>query len=511
LLGYLEWIEAERILTVCAFASPLDITYDIMYNTHMNFKLQPYQHQKQAIDMARKHPDLALFWEMGTGKTGGLINILRTKYEQIDNRRTLIFAPLVTLHNWKDEFGIHSFDNECPPIIVLDKSGKARMKQFDKYVKDKDAIVVVNYEALRSKELYVKLFNWEPSIVVMDESHKLKNPQAKQAKLVITIADRAEFRYILTGTPILNNAMDVFNQYRALDGGKTFGKNFYTFRARYFYDANAHMPRHVHFPNWQPIKSRYKELSKKLYAKALRVKKEDCLDLPPLVKQIIKVPLGKDQARMYKEMRDSYVTFIRDTKTNKDVDASIADNALTKLLRLQQLVSGHIKTESGDIVVCEDNPRLKITKELLEELTVSNKVIVWTAFKYDITAVSQLCTDLGIKYTTLSGEQNGAQKRDNVELFRRGKDVRVIIANRVAGGIGINLVEASYSIVYSRNFSLDAELQSEARNYRGGSQIHQKITKLDLCANGTIDELVLQALRGKEDIAGQIIDWTEKL
>jgi SNF2 family DNA or RNA helicase len=95
--------------------------------------------------------------------------------------------------------------------------------------------------------------------------------------------------------------------------------------------------------------------------------------------------------------------------------------------------------------------------------------------------------------------------------FRGDDDTRVVICNRRAAGTGINLVEASYSIVYSRNFSLAEELQSRDRNHRGGSQIHDKVTKIDLCAKDTIDELCLEALLNKQSLAERIIDIAKEL
>lgn len=97
-----------------------------------------------------------------------------------------------------------------------------------------------------------------------------------------------------------------------------------------------------------------------------------------------------------------------------------------------------------------------------------------------------------------------------MDSFNNDDKCRVIIANRRAGGIGVNLVAASYSIVYSRNFSLGDELQSEARNHRGGSQIHERITKIDLFAKETIDEHILDALNAKEDISKKVIDFVQE-
>ena len=106
----------------------------------------------------------------------------------------------------------------------------------------------------------------------------------------------------------------------------------------------------------------------------------------------------------------------------------------------------------------------------------------------------------------MTGEQSASEKRESELAFQNDPEVRVIIANRAAGGVGVNLVAASYSIVYSRNFSLAEELQSEARNHRGGSQIHEKIVKIDLAIKDSLDEIVLDALRNKNQISTDILD-----
>ena len=111
---------------------------------------------------------------------------------------------------------------------------------------------------------------------------------------------------------------------------------------------------------------------------------------------------------------------------------------------------------------------------------------------------------------TGSHEQSGKEKQEAAKIFQEDDSVRVCIANRRAGGIGINLTAASVSIVFSKNFSLGEEKQSEARNHRGGSQIHERIIKFNLIAKGTIDEKVNAALENKQKISDQIIDWSRE-
>jgi SNF2 family DNA or RNA helicase len=165
--------------------------------------------------------------------------------------------------------------------------------------------------------------------------------------------------------------------------------------------------------------------------------------------------------------------------------------------------------QTGEGVELKDVPRLEALRELLEDLTDGHKVIVWAVFKANYAMIGALCRKLGIEYTELTGEIK--DKDTNVHKFRTDPKCRVLIANPGAGGVGINLVEASYSIYYSKGFSLEHDIQSEARNYRGGSHIHEKITRIDLVAKGTIDDIINEALRNKLDVAQQVLANREKL
>jgi len=85
-----------------------------------------------------------------------------------------------------------------------------------------------------------------------------------------------------------------------------------------------------------------------------------------------------------------------------------------------------------------------------------------------------------------------------------------MIANQKAGGVGLNLIEASYCVYYTRSYSLEDDLQSEARNYRGGSEVHKKVTRIDLVTQGSVDQLILNALEKKQDLAENILEFDPK-
>jgi SNF2 family DNA or RNA helicase len=472
----------------------------------MKYFIKPWDHQLEAIERAKTTKDLALFWEMGTGKTATTINILRDRYVEYGGvAPTLILAPIVVLENWREEIGVHGGEDLQKKVVVLKGTAVKKTKLLERAIYDKSRIVIANYECMQNKTLLELFKRFGASIIVCDESQRCKSPTSKRAKAIASLAKSARHRYILSGTPVLNSPMDIFMQFKILDGGETFGDNFFVFRSKYFMDENAGMPKHAHFPNWVTRAGALNAISDAIGKKALRKTKDECLDLPPLVKEKIYVEMSADQKRAYKEMRDDFITTVKDAKGEGRERAAVADLAITKGLRLQQIVSGHVKTEDGEVHSFTNTPRVKALTELLGDLTGTSKVIVWACFKHNYRDIARVCEGLNVGYTELHG---GIKDKDGaIKEFRRDPKCRVIIANAASAGIGVNLIEAAYSIYFSKSFRLEDDVQSEARNHRGGSEIHEKITRIDLVAQGTIDEQVTEALEKKLNIAEAILDW----
>lgn len=474
----------------------------------MKFLTPLWSHQLKALERAIAVDAFAFFMEMGTGKSATTINVLRHHYtRQGKILRTLILCPIAMCIGWHREFKIHS--KVADSVLVLTGTGKKRgdlMRRILSGESDKK-IIVTNYEALSMKELYPLLIEFAPTIMVADESHKLKNHKALRTQLAVKLADNASYKYILTGSPILNNPMDLFSQFRFLDGGETFGRNFFTFRLKYFYDKNAGMPSQRYFPHWQPREGAFNEITSIISRKAITAKKKDCLDLPPLVRKRVFIPLAGAQAKAYREMKNLFVTYLQDK-------ACIAQLAITKALRLQQILSGFMKMDDDaeTIVHFPENPRLDALRELLEEMIPpSEKVIVWTVFRDSYSQITNMFDEMkAFEYRTLVGGMTDKTRQEAIDSFQNNPGVRVLLANQQAGGTGITLTAASYAIYYSRNFSLEADLQSEARNYRAGSEMHAKVTRIDLVTPETIDEAILDALARKENIAESVLTLREK-
>ena len=470
------------------------------------YLITPWKHQRQAINIAAKRDSYGLFFEMGTGKTMTAINTIRAwsmKNKKLLN--TLILCPPIVIDQWEEEFFKHSKIHRLQ-IIKLQGTGIKRAAKLKEALADSNPkIYITNYESMLMSKVYDQFVKFGLDVLICDESHKLKSIKAKRTKKIISLSDTIPRKMILTGSPILNTPMDIFSQYRILDGGKTFGKVFTIFRSRYFYDLNAGMPRHTHFPNWVTYPKAHEEIRDLITLSSMRVLKSECLDLPPLVKQKVFIPLSPEQAKAYKEMAEKFITYLGDK-------AAVATIALTKALRLQQITTGFVNLDIDESIhEFKDIPRLKALAELVEDLAPHNKIIIWASFHNNYKSIRALLDKMGVRYVELHGKCTEKQKKEAIRAFKTDKSIKIIIANQKAGGVGLNLTEASYAIYYSRTYSLEDDIQSEARNHRGGSEVHEKITRIDLISPGTIDEIILEALRKKINLADNILALKDQL
>jgi SNF2 family DNA or RNA helicase len=465
-----------------------------------------WQHQTLAIEKAKHLNEFALLFEPGLGKTRTLLEILRHKFNENKKvEKTLIVAPGITLQNWRNEI-LQFTKIPQEKVLVLQGTGIQRIKQFALgTAQDENKIVICNYESISvMKKCRETLVRWKPKYVVADEMHKIKDYKSVRSVGMREVSAHSEFRYGLTGTAVLNNYMDLFGQWLWLDRGRTLGTNFFVFRGKFYLDKNQHMPRHIHFPKFaekQGSADIIRDLIQPMSAKAL---KSECLDLPPLVKKKVFVDLNKQQAKAYKDMKDHMLTWM-----NSSDSAVVASTALTKVIRLMQISSGFVKTEDGQEILFDHSPKGEALHEILESVA-PNKIIIWATFKRSYDVVRAVCAKLKLPMVECHGETTNANKFKNVDTFNNDPECKVFLGHPQSLGIGINLVAASYMVYFDRNFSLENDIQSEARNYRAGSEIHESVTRYDIIAKNTVDELCLTMLDKKSEVSASILkNWME--
>jgi len=461
----------------------------------MEFKIKPWDHQLKAIESARNRNSYFLRFEPGCGKTLTLINILRIVYKK--NRQiipTLILSPLPTLENWRREITANAGLTVSKNVSVLTGTSKSKIKQL---LSPDFNIFITNHESLDSSDFCDAVKKRKIKILVIDESQRFKAPDSKRVKKAIEIADKCEYRYCLSGTPVLNSLLDLWAQLRILSKDQLVPQNYYNFRGRFFYNENADK-QWLSWPSWKPALGAESDLAEILNNCSSAAKKSECLDLPPFIQKTIYVEMSSAQKKHYKELEKDFLTYV-------NLEACVTTNAITKMLRLLQVSNGLLPLTTSNELMHIGSGKLEILRDMLKDITPYHKVIVWTHWADTYDEIARVCEEENIGFTMLTGKTKKADKQQSIDGFEQDPSVRVLIGNQGAGGVGINLQAASYSINYSKDFSLEKFLQAQARNYRGGSEIHEKIYQVDLVTKDSIEEQIELALTHKISI-GELLD-----
>jgi SNF2 family DNA or RNA helicase len=241
---------------------------------------------------------------------------------------------------------------------------------------------------------------------------------------------------------------------------------------------------------------RLDELKEKLDRFAFRVKKEECLDLPDKLYVKREVDLTDEQAKAYNEMRTMALA-----QVNGGLVSTV--NALTQIMRMHQIVCGHVKMDDGTVMELPNN-RIKELLNVVEE--TDGKIIIWANYRHDIEAIKiALAKEYGMNsVATYYGDTVSEERQRIVDDFQNmDSELRFFVGNPSTGGYGLTLTAAHTMVYYSNSFDLEKRLQSEDRAHRIGQT--KNVTYIDLIAVGTVDEKIVKALRAKIDIATQVL------
>jgi SNF2 family DNA or RNA helicase len=346
-------------------------------------------------------------------------------------------------------------------------------------------VIVINYDSVPIIER--ELTGWNPDFIVADESTRIKNPGTKLSKSIHRISKKCSYRMILTGSPITQNPLDLFSQYKMLDDN-IFGKSFYAFKNYYAVLGFYNQP--VGYKNMQ-------DLIKKAHSIAYRVTKEDALDLPATIDEIHPVILENKTAKIYRQ-------FVKDSHTELTKGEVAATNILTRILRLQQITGGFIKPDEGG----HQYERISSAKlEALDDIITSmlesgEKIVVVARFIPEIKEICKLLEKKKFKYSLIFGETKN--RADEINKFQNDKECMVFVGQIQTISMGITLTAASTCVFYSYSYNYADYIQVKSRIHRIGQT--KKCLYIHLVAKNTIDEIILEALRKKEDIAKSVVD-----
>ena len=436
-----------------------------------------FRHQEIALSYMRMNDYFALFMEQGTGKTiPSLFRILDlAKSGKIET--ALIIAPKSALGAWERDI--------------------EHFKELDQELL-RSVITLINYDKVwRGVEKSPYYKKW--GCIVLDEAHSIKNRTSQRSAFILKIATMSDYRYVLTGTPIGNGQLEniwslytflnpymergrvyshIFKEYMEENASGEYRGSFQEFLKRYCVLNKYHKP------------SSYinvKELQNIINEHSYRVKKVDCLDLPDkLPDEVVKVDL-KEKA-LYKRLLESSALLEYEI---------LAENPLSRMIKLRQLASGHIKTENELIEV--KNEKLSILQELIEGYEDDKKLVIFAEFKYSISKISELLKKLKIKHIVLDGDQ---KDKTIWRKFQSDPKIRVIVCQYQTASAGIDLFASDTIIYYEPTLRSNILEQSRDRIHRTG-QVN-KCSYIHLITKGTIEIDIYRALVGYSDFSEKL-------
>ena len=473
------------------------------------FKTKPYKHQYDAFLKCKDRDSYALFMEQGTGKSKVIIDNIAYLFRNGKINTAVIAAPKGVYRNWlSSEYKVHMPDDvkEFTDIVVWSPTEtKTNIENLTNFLKPNNNLkfFIINIEALstdKGKNYLHRLLNSSKAFFCIDESTNIKNRTARRTKACLKLGRLAKFRRILTGTPVTQGPLDLWSQVNFLDE-YILQNSFYAYRNTFCVLKRRRISTHSfdEIVGYQ----RLDQLQEILDKHSFRVTKEECLDLPPKIKQIRQIDMTSPQKLMYTQLKKRAILELEQEKL---VTAPLI---ITRILRLQQILCGFVKFDDGtEEVIKGTNPRLDELLDVLEE--TQGGVIIWATFRRTIQMIRDaLAKKYGAsKVATYYGETESEVRQEIVEKFQKG-DIKYFIGQPRTGGYGLTLTNAKTVIYFNNTYDMEVRLQSEDRAHRIGQK--DKVLYIDFVCPKTIDEKILKTLSNKKKLADQITgdNWKE--
>jgi len=421
---------------------------------------------------------------MGTGKSKVAVDLaVNWNCETI-----LILCPVSVRGVWRREIELHA--GRPVSVCVLEKgSTKDKVHVASGAMKLGAALrrpvaVVVNYETARMEPFASWSLGVDWDLVICDESHRIKAHNSAISKYAAKLARRAKRRLCLTGTPLAQSPLDLFGQFRFLDPG-LFGTSWHHFSNRYAVKGNPHVPQQITgYKNQEELQERFRLITYQCSA-------ADVLDLPEVMHEERTCELSPAARKAYRQLE---AELLADLGTG----VVTANNALVRLLRLQQLASGYLVEDDTNRFHRLDTGKQDLLSDLLEDAG-GEPFVVFCRFKPDLAAVRDICEKRRLRY----GELSGTAKDGLNERGEMSPSIDVLGCQIQSGGVGIDLTRARYAVYYSLGFSLAEFEQSLARLHRPGQT--RPVCYYHLIAERTVDRRIYAALRARKDAIDAVL------
>lgn len=443
----------------------------------------------------------ALLFEMGCGKTLTAIAIMGALWDAGKIRKVLVIAPTSVVAVWPKELDEYAKFPFVAQTLLGDKHQRLKsLSDLKRYRYPKCRVAVINYESTWREGIFEALQDFDPDMIICDESQRIKTFDSKQSVAIHQLGDRARYKLILSGTPVQNNALDVWSQYRFLDR-TVFGDRFYAFRGRYAIMGGFNRKQVVGYRDLDG-------LIQKEHSIAFRVTKAEALDLPEQTFETRYIQMTEKERALYDRLkRDSYAEL-------EGGGQITATTVLTRLLRLQQLTGGFLVRDDAEKPEQVSTAKLDALADIVEDYVIEagKKLVVFARFIAEVKAIIQLADGMlkkhKMKAVSIYGEIRKEDRGEIVRQFQEDPAVMLFIGQIDTAGTGITLTAADTCVYYSKNYNYATYEQSLSRIHRIGQR--NTCTYIDLVVEKSVDEMITVALRKKEDMAKTVVDnWKD--
>ena len=438
-------------------------------------KLTLHNYQVVAKDFIIGHPYAAVILDMGMGKTATTLSAVNElMFDRFEVTKVLVIAPLRVANTvWSDEI------EQWAELRHLRYSKIVGTPKQRNVALQKDAdIYIVNRENLPwLVEQCSPYFRWD--MVVIDELSSFKSWQSKRFKAFMAMRPYMKRVVGLTGTPSSNGLIDLFAEFKVIDGGERLGRFIGEFRSRYFEEGRRNG--NIVY-EYIPMDYAECQIQDKISDITISMKALDYLDMPDLISTKKLVRMSEKEKEKYSQFKKEYVL------SELDGLEVTAANAASLTNKLVQLSNGAVYSDDHTVVALHEQ-KLDALEDILESAN-GEPVLVAYWFKHDLARIMGRLEKLKVKTRVMKTEAD-------IREWNKG-NVPVGLLHPAGAGHGLNLQKGGHHLVwFGLTWSLELYQQTNARLWRQGQEAETVVIQ-HIVTEGTIDEEILKALENKD-------------
>ncbi|WP_165744667.1 MULTISPECIES: SNF2-related protein [Streptococcus] len=438
-------------------------------------KLTLHNYQVVAKDFIIGHPYAAVILDMGMGKTATTLSAVNElMFDRFEVTKVLVIAPLRVANTvWSDEI------EQWAELRHLRYSKIVGTPKQRNVALQKDAdIYIVNRENLPwLVEQCSPYFKWD--MVVIDELSSFKSWQSKRFKAFMAMRPYMKRVVGLTGTPSSNGLMDLFAEFKVIDGGERLGRFIGEFRSRYFEEGRRNG--NIVY-EYIPMDYAECQIQDKISDITISMKALDYLDMPDLISTKKLVRMSEKEKEKYSQFKKEYVL------SELDGLEVTAANAASLTNKLVQLSNGAVYSDDHTVLPLHEQ-KLDALEDILESAN-GEPILVAYWFKHDLARIMGRLEKLKVKSRVLKTEED-------IREWNKG-NVPVGLLHPAGAGHGLNLQKGGHHLVwFGLTWSLELYQQTNARLWRQGQEAETVVIQ-HIVTEGTIDEEILKALENKD-------------